>query len=96
MATNDWKNLSEAQRNKFVKDAADEHASKELNAEEKEKKIDEYNERVRRFRDELNEEKVKILKKYGLHHKKEQKLLEKKKKRDENILKKHQEKLNRD
>ena len=30
MATNDWKNLTSAQKDKFVKEAAEEHASRDL------------------------------------------------------------------
>ena len=33
MATNDWKNLASAQKDKFVKEAAEEHASRELTAD---------------------------------------------------------------
>ena len=51
MATNDWKNLASAQKDKFIKEAADEHASRELTADEKERKVEEYNEKVKRIQD---------------------------------------------
>lgn len=79
MITADWRNISESQREKFLKEAAEEQAQKELSVEEREMKIDQYNERVKKFQEELKEEKAKILKKYGVFNKKEQRRLEKRK-----------------
>lgn len=79
MITADWRNISESQREKFLKEAAEEQAQKELSLEEREMKIDQYNERVKKFQEELKEEKAKILKKYGVFNKKEQRRLEKRK-----------------
>lgn len=51
MVTNDWKNLTETQKNRFNQEAAEEHKRSELTQEEREKKIEEYNDRVKRFQE---------------------------------------------
>ena len=54
---------------------------RELNESDKEKRIEEYSNKVQRFKEELQEDKEKILKKFGVSNIKELRKEERKKKK---------------
>lgn len=96
MATNDWKNLNQVQKDKLNKEAAEENSHKELTSQERQQRVLLYEEKRKRFEETLKEDKLKVMKKYGLDNLKEKKKLEKQKARNEKIIQKEIEKVKRE